>query len=81
MNEMDGVAISVYKFNKQGSKILFKTKKDLIEAEITKARVSGNKYCVKHIDINLQISKLRTWADVDNLSISSQRKKIIKKWN
>ena len=80
LNEMDGVAIGIYKFNKQGSKILFKTIKDLIEAGITKNWVSeAINIMSKHIDINLQISKLHAWADVDNLSDLKSAKKIIKK--
>ena len=77
---MDGVAIGIYKFNKQGSKILFKTIKDLIDAGITKNWVSeAINIMSKHIDINLQISKLHAWADVDNLSDLKSAKKIIKK--
>ena len=80
INEMDGVAIGIYKFNKQGSKILFKTIKDLIEAGITKNWVSeAINIMSKHIDINLQISKLHAWADVDNLSDLKSAKKIVKK--
>ena len=80
INEMDGVAIGIYKFDKRGGKILFKTIKDLIEAGITKNWVSeAINIMSKHIDINLQISKLHAWADVDNLSDLESAKKIIKK--
>ena len=80
INEMDGVAIGIYKFDKRGGKILFKTIKDLIDAGITKNWVSeAINIMSKHIDINLQISKLHAWADVDNLSDLESAKKIIKK--
>ena len=80
INEMDGVAIGIYKFNKQGSKILFKIIKNLINAGITKNWVSeAINIMSKHINVNLQISKLHAWADVDNLTDLKSAKKIIKK--
>ena len=80
INEMDGVAIGIYKFNKQGSKISFKIIKNLINAGITKNWVSeAINIMSKHINVNLQISKLHAWADVDNLTELKSAKKIIKK--
>ena len=80
VNEMDGVAIGIYKFNKPGSKILFKTISELINAGITKNWVSeAINIMSKHINVNLQISKLHAWADVDNLVDLESANNIIKK--
>jgi len=80
VSEMDGVAIGIYKFNKHGSKLLFKTIGDLIEAGITKNWVSeAINIMSKHINVNLQISKLHAWVDVDNLIDLESANKVIKK--
>ena len=68
VNEMDGIAIGMYKFNKQGRNILFKTISDLIDAGVTQNWISeAINIMSKHINVNLQISKLHAWAYVDNL--------------
>ena len=79
VSEMDGVAIGMYKFNRKGSKLLFKIITNLIKVKIRKNWVSeAINIMSKKIKINLQISKLRAWADVDNLVDLKSAKKIIK---
>ena len=59
---------------------MFKTIDDLIEAGITKNWVSeAINIMSKHINVNLQISKLHAWADVDNLIDLESANKVIKK--
>lgn len=78
LNEMDGVAIGMYKFNTQGSKILFKIISKLVKAGNTKNWVSeALNIMSKHIKINIQSSKC-VWADVDNLVDLKSANKIIK---
>ena len=78
LNEMDGVAIGMYKFNKQGSSILFKTIGKLIKDGHTKNWVSEALNIIsKQININIQTSKY-VWADVDNLVDLKSANRIIK---
>ena len=78
LNEMDGVAIGMYKFNKQGSKILFKTIGKLVKDGNTKNWVSeALNIMSKHVKINIQTSKY-VWVDVDNLVDLKSANKIIK---
>lgn len=79
VSEMDGVAIGMYKFNLKGSKELFKVITNLVKVKIKKNWVSeAINIMSKKIKINLQISKLHAWADVDNLVDLKSAKKIIK---
>jgi choline kinase len=79
VSEMDGVAIGMYKFNYDGSKLLFKTISQLVKLKIEKNWVSEAINIIsKKIKINLQISKLHAWADVDNLFDLKSANKIIK---
>ena len=79
LNEMDGVAIGMYKFNKLGSRILFKIIGKLVKAGSTKNWVSeALNIMSKKIKINIQKSKY-VWADVDNLVDLKSANKIIKK--
>ncbi len=78
LNEMDGVAIGMYKFNYNGSKNLFKTIGMLIKKNVKKSWVSeALNIMSKKTKINLQVSKLHAWADVDNLVDLKSAKKII----
>lgn len=79
VNEMDGVAIGMYKFDVQGSKILFNTIEGLINKNIKKSWVSeALNIMSKKINIYLQISKLLAWSDVDNLDDLKSAEKIVK---
>ena len=68
LSEMDGVAIGMYKFDSNGAKNLFKIIRKLIKKNVKKSWVSeAINIMSKTTKINLQISKLHSWADVDNL--------------
>lgn len=78
LSEMDGVAIGMYKFNYNGAKDLFKIIGMLVRKNIKKSWVSeALNIMSKKTKINLQISKLYSWADVDNLLDLKSAKKII----
>jgi choline kinase len=78
LSEMDGVAIGMYKFNSNGAKNLFKVIRKLIIKNIKKSWVSeAINIMSKTTKINLQISKLHSWADVDNLNDLKSANKII----
>ena len=79
LNEMDGVAIGMYKFNKEGAKVLFKIIKKLVQANHTSVWVSeALNIMSKYIKINIQKTR-NHWADVDNLVDLKSANKIIKK--
>ena len=68
LSEMDGVAIGMYKFNSNGAKNLFRIIRKLIKRNVKKSWVSeAINIMSKTTKINLQISNLHAWADVDNL--------------
>jgi len=79
LDEMDGVAIGMYKFNKQGGRILFDTIGRLLKNRNTSAWVSeALNIMSKYIKINIKTFRA-LWADVDNLVDLKSANKIIKK--
>ena len=79
LDEMDGVAIGMYKFNKKGGRILFDIIGRLLKHKNTSAWVSeALNIMSKYIKINIKLFRA-LWADVDNLVDLKSAKKIIKK--
>ena len=69
LNEMDGIAIGMYKFNKSGRDKLFKIMQVLVNKGATQNWISeAINILSKDIEINLEFSGLHNWADVDNLA-------------
>lgn len=68
VNEMDGVAIGMYKFNKHGANIIFETISQLVNKGVVKSWVSeAINIASKKMDIYIDKSELHAWIDVDNL--------------
>jgi len=79
LDEMDGVAIGMYKFNKQGGRILFDSIGRLLKNKNTSAWVSeALNIMSKYVKINIKTFRA-LWADVDNLVDLKSANKIIKK--
>ena len=70
LNEMDGIAIGVYKFDLKGSKKLFGVISDLIEKKVYSSWVSeAINILAKEISINIDYNdENHPWTDVDNLN-------------
>ena len=68
VNEMDGVAIGMYKFNKEGAKLLFGVINKLISKGVVTSWVSeAINIASKQLSIYVDRSELHAWVDVDNL--------------
>ncbi|MBR51999.1 MAG: hypothetical protein CMD58_05745 [Gammaproteobacteria bacterium] len=68
LNEMDGIAIGMYKFNKEGRDELYQVMQLLVDRGATQNWVSeAINIMSKKINIYPEISYLHDWADVDNL--------------
>jgi L-glutamine-phosphate cytidylyltransferase len=79
LNEMDGVAIGMYKFNQVGRDELYKVMKVLVDTGATQNWISeAINILSKKININLEISFLHDWADVDNLVDLESANKLFK---
>ena len=80
LNEMDGIAIGIYKFDKNGAKILFEIISGLISKGIVKSWVSeAMNILAKRIPITIEYNnKNYPWTDVDNLSDLKMGNKIFK---
>ena len=79
LDEMDGVAIGMYKFNKQGGRILFDSIGRLLKNKNTSAWVSeALNIMSKYVNINIKTFR-SLWADVDNLVDLKSANKIFKK--
>jgi len=80
LNEMDGIAIGIYKFDANGAKILFEIISDLIAKGIVKSWVSeAINILAKEIPITIEYNKNNyPWTDVDNLTDLKMGNKIFK---
>lgn len=80
LNEMDGIAIGIYKFDKNGAKILFEIITELISQGIVKSWVSeAMNILAKRIPISIEYNnKNYLWTDVDNLTDLEMANKIYK---
>ena len=67
-NEMDGVAVGMYKFNKHGAAVLFEIIDMLISNGTVTSWVSeAINIASKQLNIYIDKSELHAWVDVDNL--------------
>ncbi len=80
LNEMDGIAIGIYKFDANGSKKLFEVISALIEKKVYSSWVSeAINILSKHISIGIDYNKDNyAWTDVDNLKGLEMGNKIYK---
>ena len=79
IDEMDGTAIGMYKFDSKGSTILFKSIKELIKKGNVNLWVSDAFNIIsKKMKIYMQSTNY-VWADVDNLKDLKSAKEIVKK--
>ena len=80
LNEMDGIAIGIYKFDDNGSKKLFEVISELIEKKVYSSWVSeALNILSKHISIGIDYNKDNyAWTDVDNLKDLEMGNKIYK---
>ena len=79
IDEMDGTAIGMYKFDSKGSTILFKSIKELIKKGNVNLWVSDAFNIIsKKMNIYMQSTNF-VWADVDNLKDLKSAKEIVKK--
>ena len=80
LNEMDGIAIGVYKFDLRGSKALFSVISNLINKKVYSSWVSeAINILSKKIDINIDYNDSNhPWTDVDNLNDLEMGLKIYK---
>lgn len=77
INEMDGIAIGIYKFNKEGAGELFKIVGTLIKKGVEKSWISeAINILAKNVPINVVENKKFPWVDVDNLSDLEMAKSI-----
>ena len=79
LNEMDGIAIGMYKFNQVGRDELFRVMQVLVDKGATQNWISeAINILSKKMNINLEISFLHNWADVDNLVDLESANKILR---
>ncbi len=79
VNEMDGIAIGMYKFSSKGCKSLFKVINKLVKkGKVTNWVSEALNIMSKEININIQLTN-NVWADVDNLIDLKSANRIIKK--
>ena len=83
LNEMDGIAIGIYKFDYNGSKRLFEIISKLIAKGVVSSWVSeAINILAKNTSINIELNKdSYPWADVDNLKDLKMGNKIFKEIN
>jgi len=80
VNEMDGTAIGIYKFDKLGSRKLFHVIDNLIKKGVVSSWVSEAINIVsKKVTIKIEYNHSYPWADVDNLIDLEMGRKILQR--
>lgn len=80
INEMDGIAIGIYKFNRGAACELFKIVGTLIRKGVERSWISeAINILAKNLKINIVENKKYPWVDVDNLNDLEMAKSICRK--
>lgn len=78
MNEMDGTAVGIYKFNDQGARELLNISNRLIKKGVTKSWISeAINILAKSVEIKILNNNCHPWVDIDNLTDLNMAKNIL----
>lgn len=78
MNELDGTAVGIYKFNDHGARELLNISNRLIKKGVTKSWISeAINILAKSVEIKIVNNNSHPWVDIDNLTNLNMARNIL----